>query len=829
MSRSCIALLMLACGPPLAAWAAADLPREGLLCWLDAADPDTLTLQGEEVTAWRNKAPGTSSALTADEGRRPLYELRPESGLRPVIRFDGYNDVLRDLGFGQQAARWTLAVLAAPHKGGGGLCSACPKDGHDYDPGFTVDLFQSGARFDQISVEGAGRIGGQKDQFRRDVGYGGLHLIVVERDDAEIRLFVDGLEEERRPVNPATTRMEALRVGARHYAGKECAFFQGGIAAMLLYGRILEAPERAALEQALSVTPEERANGERHLTERKKEAAANRMIAPKPVHTWPSIFAYETAQAGTPDFRPVAKLPVRDDLGEAIRLCVQHLNSLYDADRDKEPFFYANLRAEGTGEMHHSVNIGIPHVVGRCLVGCMSAELYAGVPFPNDGLAILERYLKGSFDNPNHLNSYYDPEQGNKRCIEFHNMREGLYGLWALAAGRDSAWARETAHQMLETLDQMTGTDGRWSAERAKALGMEGMCYGLATPNAARMVDPLLAYHRLSGDALALKLAGAYARAGLREMYEADGRFAPMERSSGHVHSITSALSGITDYAIFTRDAAMIEACRRIMDRGVPEYFSSWGWGDEVFPEHPANEVSRGEINQTGDVIRTALLLGQAGSPQYYELAERFLRGCLLPAQYQEDDVRRILRAVESPQDDSQRDVPARVVGGYSMMLPNDRQRAGVWPLTTQDIISGGVHALCECWRHRCTSTEDAVRVNLLFDCDGPEVTIRSDLPQKGRIRFLFKKAKPLMVRLPDWADAKTLKVTLCGESLHVEPANGYIRIVPGAAGEEGCVEFAVPCRIQRETVDGTEYTSMWIGNQPVQILPRGAISPLPF
>ncbi len=829
MSRSCIALLMLACGPPLAAWAAADLPREGLLCWLDAADPDTLTLQGEEVTAWRNKAPGTSSALTADEGRRPLYELRPESGLRPVIRFDGYNDVLRDLGFGQQAARWTLAVLAAPHKGGGGLCSACPKDGHDYDPGFTVDLFQSGARFDQISVEGAGRIGGQKDQFRRDVGYGGLHLIVVERDDAEIRLFVDGLEEERRPVNPATTRMEALRVGARHYAGKECAFFQGGIAAMLLYGRILEAPERAALEQALSVTPEERANGERHLTERKKEAAANRMIAPKPVHTWPSIFAYETAQAGTPDFRPVAKLPVRDDLGEAIRLCVQHLNSLYDADRDKEPFFYANLRAEGTGEMHHSVNIGIPHVVGRCLVGCMSAELYAGVPFPNDGLAILERYLKGSFDNPNHLNSYYDPEQGNKRCIEFHNMREGLYGLWALAAGRDSAWARETAHQMLETLDQMTGTDGRWSAERAKALGMEGMCYGLATPNAARMVDPLLAYHRLSGDALALKLAGAYARAGLREMYEADGRFAPMERSSGHVHSITSALSGITDYAIFTRDAAMIEACRRIMDRGVPEYFSSWGWGDEVFPEHPANEVSRGEINQTGDVVRAALLLGDAGYPAYYETAERLLRSMLLPTQHREDELRRYMRENEHPARDAERDVLRRTVGGYAMQLPNDRMREGDWPLSTLDITSGAVHALSECWRHRITAKDGACFVNLLLDAETDDVRVESSLPKAGRIAFSVKAARSMAIRVPEWVDRTTLKFRLNTAEKECVIRDGYLRLGALQAGDTGVIAFDVPCKEEREVVDGITYSTTWAGSQLIAVSPRGTVSPLPF
>ena len=57
-----------------------------------------------------------------------------------------------------------------------------------------------------------------------------------------------------------------------------------------------------------------------------------------------------------------------------------------------------------------------------------------------------------------------------------------------------------------------------------------------------------------------------------------------MDKSSGHVHSITSSLSGITAYAIQTEDAPMLQQCRQIVDVGVPEYFSSWGWGDEVYP-----------------------------------------------------------------------------------------------------------------------------------------------------------------------------------------------------------------------------------------------------
>ena len=66
-------------------------------------------------------------------------------------------------------------------------------------------------------------------------------------------------------------------------------------------------------------------------------------------------------------------------------------------------------------------------------------------------------------------------------------------------------------------------------------------------------------------------------------------------------------------------------------------------------PDHPANVQSRGEINQTGDVIRAALILGQYVSPKYYELAERYVRGMLLPAQLRGQNLMAFLRDNTNP------------------------------------------------------------------------------------------------------------------------------------------------------------------------------------
>ncbi|MCC6486498.1 MAG: hypothetical protein IT364_03290 [Candidatus Hydrogenedentes bacterium] len=805
----------------------APFPDTGLLAWFDAADAATLALESGRVSSWASKAAPPCAAEAPGE-QRPVF-VAGAGAQRPALRFDGLDDVLRVPAFNRRADTWTLIVVAAPFSPcrGGGLCSAAPVEGHDYDPGFTVDLYQSSQAFDQISIEGAGRISGQIDQMKSTYAYGGMHVITVVRTSQQVDLFIDGIPEGSRPVSPVETIMDVLRIGSRCYAGAERNFFHGDIAQVLVYGRALESVERESIESALRVSEVERAEGEKALLRRVEEQRRARMVPPRIVKSWPNIDAF--LADGNGSLNPQT-LPIRTDIREAITLSVQHLNSLYDRDKDNEPFFFVNREADGTGKMRHSVNIGIPHVVGRCLLGCMIAEQAAQVPFPQDGLAILDRCCKSSFDNPDHLNSYYDPERGGERFVEFHNMREGLYGLWALISGRQSEWAKETAHQMLVALDSITNEEGLWSIDLASDPAVRDRWMGLAPANAARMVDALLAYHECSGDPLALKLAGLYARQGLKTIFLEDCRFAPIDRSSGHVHSITSSLSGIAAYAVRTGDAEMLNACARIMDVGVPEYFSSWGWGDEVFPEHPADVISRGEINQTGDVVRTALILGAAGQPHYYEMAERYLRGMLLPTQHREEELRAILRDKPNPADDSERDTVRRSIGGYAMQLPNDRMAPGDWPISTLDITSGAVHAMSECYRQRTTRADGAYRMNLLFDYEDEAIAIASHLPQEGHIEFQAKANIPgLDIRIPEWVDAGTIEIESGGQQVPLNVTGSFAHIGALSAGQEGHLSFAVPCKREKETVDGVEYTTTWIGSQLIDIAPRGTQSPLPF
>jgi hypothetical protein len=806
-------------------------PMDGLLLWLDTSNADSVHVAGDRVSRWDSQSPA-GGALEAVGRQQPQWIRREGSGARPGILFDGINDVLVAKAFQQRAETWTLVVVATPYGpsgGGGAFCSACPAGGDDFDPGFTVDTYQSSAaRFDQVSIEGAGRVGGQQDQLEQDYAYRTAHLLVVERDETEVRLFVDGAIAGGRPVTGATTIMDELRVGARHYAGREQAFYHGEIHAVLLYARVLPPEERTAIERAYFVSSAER-EALAHTIQAVKEAP--RMVAPMVVESWPSLDAFWAARPDGPlrDYPTPSDLPIRSDLREAITLSMQHLVSLFDADRDNEPFFFSNHRVDGTGEMHHSVNIGIPHVTGRCLLGEVAAFQATGLPIDPKGLEILRKYCRVSFDNPYGINSYTDPEHNNEKFVEFHNVREGLYSLWALIALGGDPWAQDTADRMISVLKGITDEQGHWSQTLIDATPMKGHHSGAHPMNAARAVEPLLALHRLTGSATALDLAGAYARTGLAHGYDAEGHFTEWTRSTGHVHSITSALAGITEYALLIGDPTMIDRCRQIMDLGVPEYHSSWGWGDEVFPDHPANVVGRGEINQTGDVVRTALKLGAAGYTKYYALAERYLRSMLLPAQHREAELRTFMRDNEHPARDAEFDVIRRTVGGYAMQLPNDRMREGDWPLSTLDITSGAVHAMAACYAARTTREDTTARVNLFFDYEDDAVRVESDLPLQGRIGFTAKAIDSLRIRVTEGVDAAALIATVNGARATIAADGGYAVISGLRSGDQGEVRFPFAVRQEIETVDSTPYTTTWLGEQIIDIQPRGIVSPLPF
>ena len=151
--------------------------------------------------------------------------------------------------------------------------------------------------------------------------------------------------------------------------------------------------------------------------------------------------------------------------------------------------------------------------------------------------------------------------------------------------------------------------------------------------------------------------------------------------------------------------------------------------------------------------------------------------------------------------------------------------------MSTLDITSGAVHAMSECYRQRTVVQGRTYTVNLLFDYRDDVVDIRSQLPRTGCVEFTAKSPiDRIRIRIPTWVDRSTMQLARTVGAATAEQATGsYVDIDGLQAGESGALTFLLPVKIERETVDGLEYTTTWIGNQLIQILPRGTVSPLPF
>jgi hypothetical protein len=218
-----------------------------------------------------------------------------------------------------------------------------------------------------------------------------------------------------------------------------------------------------------------------------------------------------------------------------------------DPDTNGEAYHGFYLHPDGSVELAHALEIGIPHMTGRALDALMYAQDVRGTPLAADVENALTTNQFSSFNYPYHLNSYV---VSGAPKVEFHNLREGLAGLNALIKYRNNAQAATVAHQMMQTLDSITLADGSFSDSLITAAGVpaNGSQNGPTPGNSGRLVGSLMKYYRISGDALALSLAEKYSRHTLSTAFTDAGLLvgAATETGAGnHVHSITSTLSSV--------------------------------------------------------------------------------------------------------------------------------------------------------------------------------------------------------------------------------------------------------------------------------------------
>ena len=473
------------------------------------------------------------------------------------------------------------------------------------------------------------------------------------------------------------------------------------------------------------------------------------------------------------------------DIRDAIRLGCRTMCNVFNADDNDIPFFGSSVRPEA--ELTFSSVNSEAHVPGRHLNALLSAEEAAGIVIDDECVDKLADAAFFSYSGPLPLPLNRDEIGGRLVNFRPHHLREGFHALFALAKFRDSAQALQLAEASIDAIFATWDSNRGWDCERLRTeLGLNVLSESTFIVGIARAIGPLVKFYRATGCAPALELAVVLKEKAISSFFSEDGAY-DRDRFGPHTHSTTCVMSSLAQLADLTLDSDLMNRVRAFYDNGLWEIRDALGWVIESsLPDAPSD---LGEVNNTGDILETALILGSWGYPEYYHDAERILRGHLLPSQLRDNSF------IEDPPNpdnvDGKRDVAARHCGAFGFPAPYGHAPLGETLISfNMDIVGGVVGSLCEAYRAATQFDQAGHWVNLLFDHETDAIRIESPYTHPA-LRIWVKRPGPLFVRVPPWVDPETLEIG--GVSGTPRFTNGYLLIAEPPVNQMLSLEFPLP------------------------------------
>ena len=272
------------------------------------------------------------------------------------------------------------------------------------------------------------------------------------------------------------------------------------------------------------------------------------------------------------------------------------------------------------------------HVPGRHLNALLNAEDAAGLDVDED---VVQKFASACFYSYSGPVAFpLDRDDGkydSPVVFNPHHIREGFHALNALVEHRGSERAAEIAAASIDAVFDYWDPGVEWDVDRLESEGVVVQLPQSFISGVARAIGPLVKYYRTTGYAPALELAIVLKEKCLDGYYTSEGSFDP-DLFGTHAHSVTCTMSSLAQLADLTQDSTLMGIVRAFYDNGLWAMRDETGWsrenavGDNGAPDE-------GEMNNTGDILETALILGRWGYTDYFHDAERILRCHILPSQ----------------------------------------------------------------------------------------------------------------------------------------------------------------------------------------------------
>jgi hypothetical protein len=479
------------------------------------------------------------------------------------------------------------------------------------------------------------------------------------------------------------------------------------------------------------------------------------------------------------------------DIADAIRLGCQTMCSVFNKDDGDIPFFKSCVWPDAY--LAYEPYFTESHVPGRHLNALLVAEdvlqhsicesciekhanaayfSYSGpIPFPLNRLKISDK---------------------NPSVFPVHNLREGFHALHALVKYRHSGKARQLAQQSIQAILKHWDRASGWDAGYFERHGIKLKEEDTFPMSIGRALGPIVKVYLATRYQPAMELAERIATKAIEEFFLEAGE-CDFKSFGYHVHSITSTLSSLAQYADATGDETVKKRVKAFYDNALWTMRDETGWVKEDM--HPQVKSDEGECNSTGDVVETALILGKWGYLAYYHDAERMLRSHLLPAQLR--DVSFINEPDNPNQEDGRRNVVDRHIGAFGFPAPYGHKALEADEVKfNMDIVGGTVASLCEAYRQIARTRDNTLYVHLLFDYEDENIIIKSPYTNES-LDIVIRTEKDLYVRIPPWVSGRDIRVTL--EQNNSVFKDDHLLITGARVGERIRIDF--PLTIEQLTL----------------------------
>jgi hypothetical protein len=283
---------------------------------------------------------------------------------------------------------------------------------------------------------------------------------------------------------------------------------------------------------------------------------------------------------------------------------------------------------------------------------------------------------------------------------------------------------------------------------------------------------------------------------------------------TGHMHGHTAMLYALAEYAATTENAELMNFAHDGYEFARHHGITRLGaW---------LNDQPDVEVCTISDMIATAIKLTEAGLGDYYEDVDQAVRNQLVESQLLRADFLRAIsqaappHVAKPPQETSDR-VIERTIGILAPMPVAGYKK----PYGLGCCTGNGTQALYYAWSKIIEPRGEAVQINLLLNRVSPYMDIDSYLPNEGKVVLHNKTAKRAYVRIPYFADRKSVKVTAPRGRLDVHWVNRYVVLPEIRPHEEIQITFPIKEESATYTFRGEPYACCFRGNTLVDISPR--------